>query len=176
MPFLNNLDGRHNRKAIDELSQFPWFQHVGDTFEDGVTKANNWREAVKACSTRAWESLQLQVGNHLAYKVNTTAYERFLEWNDSTIEINKRIDAIIEEPVRRYSEKRRLPARFKNCVAWDLTLSCQELEFSDVCRPIFFLDNVLPWYRRGHFPCGWLGPELKPGWEGPMPSGQLIVF
>ena len=166
----------NTQALLDELSRFPWFEHVGEPEEANVVWVRSWSEAVNACKSQKWESVQLQVRNHLSYVVNTKNYDRFLQWNKLTVEMNERIDAVIMNPVKQVTRRFGLAERFAECVAWDITVSCQEVEFSDVCPPIFFLNNVLPWYRRGHIPCGWQGPELPPGWEGPMPQGRLIVY
>ena len=131
---------------------------------------------MEACADTKWESVELQVRNRLNYEVNTLNYDRFVEWNIITIEINKEIDAICDNLFKDLTKRHGLGKRFQECVSWDLTVSCQEIEFSDVYSPVFFLEQVLPWYRNGHFPCGWKGPQLKPGWEGPMPNGTLCVF
>lgn len=166
-----------NTEAIlDELKHFPWFQHVGNPVSGGVDRVQTWKQAEAFCETTKWESVELQVGNCLAYRVNRANYDRFLQWNPITMKLNERIDEVLTSVLKELTERCGLGKRFSECVGADITLSCLEAEFSDVCPPIFFLNQVLPWYRNGHFPCGWQGPELKPGWDGPMPTGQLIVF
>jgi hypothetical protein len=161
---------------LDDLKHFPWFKHVGEHVNDDVVKAEDWKQAEALCKTTVWESVELQVGNCLSYRVNRTNYDRFLQWNPTTLEINERIDEAIRSGLKEVTDRLQLGRRFAECVESDITLSCLEAEFSDLWPPIFFLNHVLPWYRRGHFPCGWQGPELPPGWTDPMPPGKLIVF
>jgi hypothetical protein len=45
---------------------------------------------------------------------------------------------------------------------------------------LFFLSALLPWYARGHFPCGWRGTMIKADWVGEspadLPNGRLRVL
>ncbi len=161
---------------LDALGQFPWFHQVGQRVERDVVRVDSWDQAVASCETPDWESIQFQVRNRLCNDVNRMNYNRFLEWNEITLEINRRIDEAVLDLLASVTKTHRLSQRFQEGVLWDLTLACQEAEFSDLLPPIFFLNNVLPWYRIGHFPCGWQGPPLRPGWEGSMPKGRLIIY
>jgi len=161
---------------LDSLGGLPWFQQVGHRVEGDVVRVCSWDQAMATCGTPDWESIQLQVRNRLCNDVNRIDYDRFSEWNQVTLEINKRIDVAVQDQLACVAGSHRLSRRFLESVLWDLTLSAQEAEFSDLLPPIFFVNNVLPWYRIGHFPCGWQGPRLGPGWDGSMPKGRLIVY
>lgn len=161
---------------IGEMKGFRWFESVGMPISGNVARANSWHQAVEFGAKPEWESVQFQVRNLLAYRVNRANYDRFTQWNALVQTINEHVDQIVAEHARPIAQQHKLKKNFENGVAWDLMMACIETEFSDVSRPIFFLHQVLPWYRQGHYPCGWEGPELQPGWEGPMPEGRLIVF
>jgi hypothetical protein len=132
--------------------------------------------AMRWCKDANWESVQLQVNNVTAINVNRLNYSRFQSWNSTVAEMHQRITPLIGHHVLPVAAKHKLPQRFQESVLSDLMEICIQVEFGDICPPIYFLDVVWPWYQKGHFPCGWDGPELSCSWEGPMPSGRLAVF
>ena len=131
---------------------------------------------MQTCKSIEWQSVQLQINNHIGVCVNRTDYARFEKWNALIHELKAALLPLVEQYVVPLSKQLNLPKRFELSVRWDLNEICVETEFGDICKPIFFLERVLPWYQAGHFPCGWDGPILKEGWEGPMPAGRLIVY
>ena len=161
---------------IGELQSIPWFLNVGEPTTADVARASSWSQALELAMTPEWESVQFQVRNCLCFCVNRTNYARFTHWNGLVQAINGLIDPIVQKHAKPIAQREELQKNFEDGVAWDLMMACIETEFSDVCAPIFFLNQVLPWYRKGHYPCGWEGPQLQPGWRGPMPPGKLIVF
>jgi hypothetical protein len=164
------------RNRMEEFHSFPWFQNVGRPKSADVLAAQSWDEATKYCSAGEWESVQLQVNNQLATRVNRTDYPRFQNWNPTVANINAKLESLVNERVAPVALRNNLPMRFQQAVAWDLMEICLETEFQDICEPIFFINRVLPWYKKGHFPCGWDGPLLEEKWDGVFPNGLLIVF
>ena len=162
---------------IAALSRSPLFQNVGKRIIGDVKQAASWAEAVRYCKSIEWHSVQLQVNNLLAMSVSLADYSRLEAWRHHILaSIHDALVPIVDRHVLPLMELHRLPKAFRDSVEWDLGEICLETEFGDICQPIFFREQVLPWYEAGHFPCGWDGPKLDETWEGPMPEGQLIVF
>ena len=65
-------------------------------------------------------------------------------------------------------------------VQWDLNFAGFEFICQDELKPLFFLPDLLPYYERGHFPCGWHGTMIKQDWAGKssadFPKGRLRVL
>jgi hypothetical protein len=162
---------------IARFREMRLFKAVGGAIHGGAKRVNSWTEAARQCQTSEWESVHLQVNNLLAMRVSLADYSRLEAWRGPVIAAIKRdLAVVIERDVLPVTESYRLSRAFQNSVEWDLIEICLEVEFSDLCDPIFFVERVLPWYEAGHFPCGWDGPKLDESWEGPMPDGQLIVY
>ncbi len=109
----------------------------------------------------------------------------------------------MERKIRRVVEEHTPPEVVGHCVRWDVLGPCMECEYADVRHPSFFTD-LIGWYIRGRFPCGWgkidrdgriqlaeTVPEGDPAGPDPMtrglsfpvlelriklPQGRLIIF
>jgi hypothetical protein len=79
--------------------------------------------------------------------------------------------------IRTLGSRLSLPeAGFYHQVTWDLVGIGMATEYADVYPPLFSVPVLVPWYRAGHFPCGWDGPILDTGWNGEFPPYRLYVF
>jgi hypothetical protein len=161
---------------IYQFTTIPWFAHVGEPIEGNVFQVKSWQEANKACSEDGWEIIHLRVNNMLASRVNQANYDRFKERNPTVKAINERLDKIIQQYVQPVATQFNLGKPFLNSVSWDIMMCCIEEEFSDVTPPVFFLDRILPIYQKGHFACGWRGPFIQSGYDGPMPDARIVVY
>lgn len=63
-------------------------------------------------------------------------------------------EPLVERKIRRVVEEHALPEVVGHCVRWDVLGACMEGEYADVRQPSFFTD-LMDWYIRGRFPCGW---------------------
>jgi hypothetical protein len=163
-------------RLLRELPSFPWFEQVGQRMTTDCVRVDSWEEAAASAQSEVWRSVQLEVRNNLSYRVNRLNYERFVQWNTVTSEINCQIEFTLKKVLESFSSKMKIGRWFVDSVLWDMMLSCQEAEFADVYPPVFFLERVLPLYRAGYFPCGWSGSKLLPGWEDPMPPGRIVCW
>ena len=141
-----------------------------------VKQVFSWREALDGLRSRKWESFQLQMKNVLVEQVNRANYERFTEWNHNVGQINKALEGVLAGPIQEYVEKNDLGVAITDDLRWNLLHICCESEYDDVVKPLYFLDNVWPWYQSGHFPCGWDGVELTEHFDGENLVGRLIIF
>jgi len=74
-----------------------------------------------------WDSVQLQVNNVVALRVNQSNYARFQKWNPIVVEINAKIDEVVNQRMIPVAEKNNLPKRFVDSVSWDLTEICVQI-------------------------------------------------
>jgi len=165
------------QETVKRLLGYPWFAHVLQSLD--VTKATaacSWEDAVATCSGEVWRSVQLQVTNRFARELSLRSYARYQEWGRIAPELSSALMPIIDVHVKPVAKRHDLPESFLHSVHWDLTYVCLEAEYTDVPGPLFFLDRVDEWYRRGRFPCGWEGPKLDTGLACDLPKYKLIVL
>jgi hypothetical protein len=61
---------------------------------------------------------------------------------------------IVERNIGPIVTQHALPEVVGHCVLWDVLGARMESEYSDICPTAFFSD-LIGWYKRGRFPCGW---------------------
>lgn len=183
-------------KAADEYAELldgvPWFEAVGTLKDETVSPVKDWAEAeIYLCEQLVWGNFRNSIGNRLhqltriAYpgpRQNTTNAAHLAAVSDVrkvvTEVIRKRKLKRIDEQTKRKQDRPWDSFAFN--VMWDLNWAGFELVCQEDVPPLFFLPMVLPWYRRGHFPCGWRGTMIKADWPGnsprDLPKGRLRVL
>ena len=163
--------------VLRAMEAWPWFEHVGEPISDpGVIAVNSWDEAVEPRQGYVWECLRLQVLNVNYDAVNTRDWHRAQSWNPLVDEVKQILKPLFDR-IRELGTRLSLPEKaFYHRVTWDLVGIATETEYADVSPPLFNVPVLAPWYRAGHFPCGWDGPVLDTDWNGEFPPYHLHVF
>lgn len=154
------------KQTIATFDRIPWFRNVGKNNVPKVKVLGSWAEAVEHCSSLHWENFTLEALNEYREILAARDPARWDSWNELTAEVEQVLIPLIKGFTHDVTRANKLPPVFEECVLWDLLGTCLEVEFSDVCPPIFF-SGLAHYYARGHFPCGWAGS---------FPAGQLVVY
>jgi hypothetical protein len=151
----------------------------------------------------SWENFTLEQQNLLTSYLHQHARDRFQRWNQIVAEVKAAFEPLVERKIGPVVEEHALPGVVGRCVPWDVLGACMKSEYAEVRRPSFFTD-LMGWYMRGRFPCGWgegdrdgkiplaltepesdpYGPDRLtralnfPFLEPPirLPEGRLIIF
>lgn len=154
-----------------ELEGFPWFANVGQplTAEQPFpfVQVASWDEAY-ACWDQTWEDIRAHTGEQLIAFLRRTQPRDLDRWNDHVQAAMVRVLTPLAERVwQPLGQQIPFGELFKDVVGRDIRGAILEHEYRRFAnRPVFFL-RLLPFYRSGHFPCGWCG-----SW----PEGELIVY
>jgi hypothetical protein len=177
---LRSVDG-----YAELLDAVPWFESVGRVADESVAPVKDWKEAqVYICDQRVWLNFRNAISNRHR-RLWDAAYP-----NDENARALDRVEKLVKDVVRRRKLKQidkhlrgrqsRPSASFVYHVLWDLNFAGFEYVCQDDVPPLFFLPLLLPWYARGHFPCGWRGTMVKADWPGSspadLPKGRLRVL
>jgi hypothetical protein len=167
------------------LKDFPWFAHVGSLEGNGVTAVRDGREAEGyVCGQLKW----LNFKNAIANRVRCLCFDRLPgpQLQRALGQVVKAVKGIIKANRlaaidRNLSSKYTSPSgSFVYHVGWDLNFAGFEFVCRGAVPPLFFLPVLLPWYARGHYPCGWDGTMIKSDWAGDsasdLPPGRLRVL
>ena len=170
---------RMESRAIQKLSEiatWPLFQNVGKPTDLDVISVSKWKDAARLCAAPIWSSVQLQISNYLVREINTRNYERFAKWNDNTEQLRPKLaELVTSESLAGLTDPGSIPEVIGSA-KWDLLMLCLSAEYADVLTPVFFITELEPIYRAGHFPCGWTGPAITEGWRGAIPDHKLYVY
>ena len=154
------------KQTIASFDRIPWFRNVGKNDVPKVKVVSSWAEAIELCSSPDWENFTLEALNEYRELVAERNPERWDSWNEIAAEVREVLAPLVQRAAREVIRANSLPTVFEECLRWDLLGTCMEIDYSDICPPIFF-SGLAHYYARGHFPCGW---------SGPYPTGKLIVF
>jgi hypothetical protein len=181
------------RDYVALLKRVPWFAAVGTAEPVGVSSVRDWAEAeTYACRQLKWLNFRNAISNRVRRLLDDWAGARGFSDYAADKELSARLDAVelaVKDIIRtrmrqldRHLSRRPavISSRFTYHVRWDLNFAGFEFVCQEVFPPLFFLPCLLPWYARGHFPCGWDGAMIKSDWTGnslaDLPRGQLRVF
>jgi hypothetical protein len=169
------------QQKLDQVFRYPFFESVGKPLPDSVTAISDWKAAIRECSTLMWANSQLMARNAIQAGIerqypNLALWERFQEWNPLCEEARPLIISFVDSLLARVPVSESLRGKLRPNLQWDFLLICIETEFIDIAEPVFYLKYLDPWYKAGHFPCGWDGDEFSEGWDGVIDQGKLIVF
>ena len=165
------------RALLDEMIRWPWFEYTGlPTSDSNLVTVDSWDKAFRLCTGDLWASVTLQATNRFSYEVSMRDWYRGDTWNAITDAVKQDIYYLVD--VRKIFHSIPTPwvEGFVNQVKWDILMISMETEFSDIYSPILYANILARWYRAGHFPCGWDGPMLESGWNGPLPPHRLYVY
>ncbi|MGB7160272.1 MAG: hypothetical protein WBD40_19550 [Tepidisphaeraceae bacterium] len=158
-------------QLIERIKGTELFINVGKPISDStVDRVDFWRLAAKFSLTRIWYNVRLEARNRITSELSLRHSRRYQRWNDIVDETDElllpTINAALERIQPAVKLKPRAWSEFSDSVRVDFRGACHEADYSDVV-PSDFYQNLMAWYMRGHFPCGW---------DGTMESGRLIVF
>ena len=147
---------------LGELEQHAWFARVGIKEQDGVIVVSSWKEALRGFRSRHWVNTALAAWHVIEERLGALD-----EYDDQKkiLELRPTLEQLVR-PKLLGVVPRQPDDRLFNSVVGKLLGACIELEYADVCPPLFF-GNLAHLYIQGHFPCGWLGD---------FPDGQLIIY
>ena len=130
--------------SVAELLSVEWF-----------TAVRNPSTASSALSPE-WEDFTLERRNDLSALAAVKLQHRGSEWNKCAKAFRLFFDEHLAPTVSARLLAARLSPDLLKCVAWDVVSYMQELNYSDI-RPVGFYGVLWHSYRRGEFPCGWIG-------------------
>jgi hypothetical protein len=194
---------QRTRELLDDLDSADCFATVGRPFPELVANkvlfVASWAEAVECCGSISWEKFTLGARNILTLYLHDHARDRYGRWNQIVDEVKVMLIPIVERKLERIIRDHALPEVVGHCVRWDVLGACMESEYADISPTAFFTD-LMGWYKRGRFPCGW-GEVDRSGkiclaeaeYDGPdvitrslnfplleppirLPEGKLIIF
>jgi len=154
-------------ELLRSLDDAEWFAHVGEPTDGvpGLARVGSWDEALRACTSQAWNDFRLDVQNHTSLQIWEISLERWNQWDAVGDEVGVRIWDMVRRKAAHVpvaDDEQRMA--FYASISWDLGLAAMEVEHADLVEPgvAGVLAEV---YRLGHFPCG--------DEEG---TGRLVVY
>lgn len=194
---------QRTRELLVDLDSADWFSNVGRPFTEpipnGVIFVSSWAEAVECCGSISWENYTLEQRNILTSHLHDHARDRYRCWNQIVDEVKAASSLMLERKIGPIVKDHALPEIVGHSVRWDVLGACMESEYADICPTAFFTD-LMGWYKRGRFPCGWGGVDrsgkirlAETEHDGPvlvtralnfplleppitLPKGKLIIF
>ncbi|VTS00663.1 hypothetical protein [Tuwongella immobilis] len=157
-----------------EYSTWPWFSRVGQSIDhlemnEQPWRVWNWGDAeFWAVADISW-FCAVEASNLLRDAL-AGYQDQYQRWNQYNEAINQDLDRILETTV--------VPAipislqpRALHWIRALLRGASMELAYADL-SPVRQATEVVDWFRRGYFPCGWIA-----GAETGFPAhSQLLVF
>jgi hypothetical protein len=134
---------------LDELDSIPWFENAGKPLKDtNVKQVSSFQEGWEYLTENSenWSEFHLHVDSKLhAWQM---AYDRA----KAAVLKRKALLGIDNEIM------------IEDSAAYDAAGAASEIAKNSQEN---LFRNLMDWYRRGHWPCGW---------DGKYPHGKLIVF
>jgi hypothetical protein len=167
--------------SLKDLETFEWFLHAGEHDPsmdlEKVSRVHSWEDAVRLNGDAKWDDLRLDWSAELTETLDSIANARYQKWNRIVAKVKPTVSMLVAEGCSRMLKSRGLvesaphvrddpPLSFVDSVCWDVLSSCMELEFRDVAN-VRRYEDLLRWYRLGHWPCGWVGSKT---------TGSLAVY
>jgi hypothetical protein len=154
-------------ELLKSLEDADWFAHVGEPTDDvpGLARVGSWDEALRACTSEAWNDFRLDVQNQITMQIWQASLERWDQWPAVEEVVQRRIWDMVQRKaahVQVADDEQRMA--FYGSIWRDIGLAAIEVEHADLVEPgvAGLLAEV---YRLGHFPCG--------DEEG---TGRLVVY
>lgn len=144
----------NTHEALKQLSDMPWFMRVGICDSDDVDFVSSWEEAIETCADKIWDDLTNNALNNVRDAVSLKSQPDYNRWNDVVNDVKPDIGHILKFKIQNIVYYNNLPKIFSDCVEWDVLGYAISLEYSEFDPPDFF-SNLIRWYKKGHFPCGW---------------------
>ena len=165
----------------EHLKSISWFSNLGNTISnEDIIQARHSNEAFAHFVSPIFENLNIQMGNvsHDYRSIINPGYGK------ASAEVaNARAEMLALEADSVYQVSiRDFPFvwHYSPCVMLKSHISgfLAEIEFEQYGK--FSLKNriFLPWYEKGHLPCGWFGDvEIEPDYDNwKLPKGSLVVW
>ena len=134
---------------LEELEQFPWFEHTGKPIQDeGIKQVFSLNTAWECMQDDSYTYASFHLEVDQAHPVWAEAYDRVFD--------------IVSKSGRNYELEKDNP--IARSAAWDAGGAAYQIA---VGNKTGFYIHLMEWYRKGHWPCGW---------EGEYPDGKLIVY
>jgi hypothetical protein len=161
------LDARAIR-TVERLDAVSWFTHVGQPVVDGVPMLllSSWQEAVECAISPAYDDFVLEPANELRSNVFRLAPQHARTWNAVVQVIKPHSEPLVERKIAAAHLAHTIAKTISGTVHWDMAHILLALHFQDSYRSAYY-DDLLGWYLRGHFPCGW---------RGEYPKGEFIIY
>lgn len=133
---------------LSQLESYPWFENVAERLnQNEVKQVFSWREAWTHLQDESWANARVHEGVDSWHEGWDIAYDKTLQVTSQSLYCHEFEPSITSA----------------DAAAYDVASAAVEIARS---QPAFFTD-LMKWYVRGHFPCGW---------EGEYPLGKLIVY
>lgn len=152
--------------TLETLDNAEWFTRVGVQDTTAAVVLSSWQDAIKHCSSVAWENLGLEAANQYRETLLERSRDRFNQWNDLVKQLKPESEKLVRRKIETVVRQHNLPKVFEDNVQWDILHVCMEAEYADIYQPGYYASQAY-WYIKGHFPCGW---------EGTFPDGKLVIY
>ena len=158
---------RETIRLIRRLRATDWFVNVGQPIDGAdVKRAYSWKEALAYTLCVDWRNLTLEAG-HNDLTAQIVRSDRLAQlWKRSLGHLRPKVTEIVQERATQISREYDFPKGFSDSVQWCVLHACLEEEFRGKIEGHFNTD-LISWYLKGHYPCGW---------DGKYPAGRLVVF
>ncbi len=153
--------------VLQRVADSGLFRNVGQ-FDDqaSVLQIESWSEAIERIETLEWENYCLEHKNHLTESLFLKERAIFQGWNKVVRAIKPKMITAIGAQVEALRKANELPKVFLDTVEWDILTALLEEQYSQYV-PRYFYTDMLQWYLKGYFPCGY---------DGDYPNGRFIVY
>lgn len=167
MNFFKQRINAETENLLQRIAISGLFRNSGH-FNDQVSALHvaSWEEAIERIGTLEWENYCLEHKNHLTESLFQRERAIFQKWNKVVREIKPKMSAAIGSRIEAIQDAYDLPKVFRDTVEWDILTALLEEQYSQYV-PRYFYTDMLQWYLRGHFPCGY---------DGDYPNGRFIVY
>ena len=156
--------------AVEEVREVHWLSRGGQSFEVPVPfqvhQISDRSSVRRAYSNSAWEEVTLEASNELSQYLHSHHRAEFAMWNQVTRKARDFLEKEVDGRIREAGKVFGFGQPFVDCVKWDILGALMERSYAACDPPLFFV-HLFDVYSAGHFPCGW---------DGPWPSGSLLVF
>ena len=149
---------QRTRELLADLDSADWFSTVGQPFPEPIPNEvifiSSWAEAVECCDSISWENYTLDQRNILTSHLHDHARDRYRCWNQIVDEVKAASNPMLERKIGPIVKDRALPEIVGHSVRWDVLGACMK-QGSTPTSPTAFFTDLMGWYKRGRFPCGW---------------------
>jgi hypothetical protein len=145
-------------RLIEELKALPLLSRCGVGITGGA--AANWNDAVVACGSDEWETVQNKMANEVRDAVAVVEKENYNKWNEYVSALRPVVDDLVQEAVGRAPVSDSQRTTLAQSMTWDLTLVLMGAIYRLAGLGI---NDVRSCYLEGRFPCAWVGEYPKGG-------------
>jgi hypothetical protein len=146
--------------VANQLRTTRLFSSVGVKQQDAVHHLQSWEEAHAWATRSEWEVLLDEEDERVKRLTNE------LDASQRTArdaEVHKHYRLLLADTFFFAIPDRLIRQELEPVIVGNLHSMLYEAEYADLCPPGFVTTTLLPWYLRGHFPCGWKWPCHRVG-------------